>query len=72
MTEETKSTVEPLSFKEQWEQQRLLKRSKKKAKKELVNKGYDPSSAASMVKKAVANISARANKPAKKSAGRGR
>jgi hypothetical protein len=57
-----------LTFKEQWEQRKLLKRSKKKAKKELVKKGYDPSSASSMVKKALKNIS---NKPERKAANRG-
>jgi hypothetical protein len=61
----------PLTFKERWEQQRLLKRSKKKAKKALVQKGYDPASAASMVKKAMSNIAQRDNKPVKKAAGRG-
>jgi hypothetical protein len=61
----------PLTFKERWEQQRLLKRSKKKAKKALIQKGYDPSSAASMVKKAMSNITQRDNKPVKKAAGRG-
>lgn len=59
----------PLTFKEQWEQQRLLKRSKKKAKKELIKKGFDPSSASSMVKRAIKNIANRA--PEKRAAGRG-
>jgi hypothetical protein len=57
-----------LTFKEQWEQRKLLKRSKKKAKKELMKKGYDPSSATSMVKKALKNI---ANKPERRAANRG-
>lgn len=59
----------PLTFKEQWEQQRLLKRSKKKAKKELIKKGFDPASASSMVKRAINNIAKRA--PEKRAAGRG-
>ena len=63
--------VAPLTFKEQWEQQRLLKRSKKKAKKALVQKGFEPTSAASMVKKAMKNIETRDNKPVKRAAGRG-
>lgn len=45
-----------LTFKEQWEHRKLLKRSKKKAKKELQKSGYDPSSASSMVKMAMRNI----------------
>lgn len=57
-----------LTFKEQWEQRKLLKRSKKKAKKELMKKGYDRSSASSMVKHAMRSI---ANKPERKAAGRG-
>jgi SOS response regulatory protein OraA/RecX len=58
-----------LTFKEQWEQRKLLKRSKKKAKKELMKKGFDASSASSMVKKALSNI---VNKPERKAAGRGK
>ena len=49
----------------------ISKKSKKKAKKALVQKGYDPSSAASMVKKAMSNITQRDSKPVKKAAGRG-
>jgi hypothetical protein len=68
---EIPAKVVPLTFKEQWEQQRLLKRSKKKAKKALIQKGYDPASASSMVKKAMNNIATRDNKPVKRAAGRG-
>jgi len=68
---DVEAKIVPLTFKERWEQQRLLKRSKKKAKKALVQKGYDPSSAASMVKKAMNNITQRDSKPVKKAAGRG-
>ena len=68
---DVEAKIVPLTFKERWEQQRLLKRSKKKAKKALVQKGYDPASAASMVKKAMSNIAQRDNKPVKKAAGRG-
>jgi hypothetical protein len=49
-----------LTFKEQWEQRKLLKRSKKKAKKELQKRGYNAASASSMVKKALKNIAKRA------------
>jgi len=68
---DVEAKIVPLTFKERWEQQRLLKRSKKKAKKSLIQKGYDPASAASMVKKAMNNIAQRDNKPVKKAAGRG-
>lgn len=61
--------IKPLSFKEKWEQERLLKRAKKKAKKELVSKGFGRKEASSAVKKAVNQI---AKKPERKSAGRGR
>lgn len=49
-----------LTFKEQWEHRKLLNRSKKKAKKELQKRGFNPASASSMVKKAMRNI---VNKP---------
>ena len=45
-----------LTFKEQWEERKMLKRAKKQAKKELQKKGYNPSSASSMVKMAMRNI----------------
>lgn len=60
---------EPSQFKQEWEAKKLLKRSKKKAKKELISKGFDPSSASSMVKRAIKNIANRA--PEKRAAGRG-
>jgi hypothetical protein len=59
-----------LSFSEQWHEQRLLKRSKKKARKQLQKQGYSPREASSLVKKAVSNITS--NKPERKTAGRGR
>jgi hypothetical protein len=45
-----------LTFKERWENRKMLKRAKKQAKKELQKKGYNPSSASSMVKMAMRNI----------------
>ena len=61
--------VEPISFKEQWEAKKLLKRTKKKAKKELVQKGHSPKEATGMIKQALKNI--QSNKPMKRAAGRG-
>ena len=59
---------EPSEFKQQWEARKLLKRAKKKAKKQLEQKGFSSQSASRMVKQAVNNI---ANKPERKNAGRG-
>jgi hypothetical protein len=65
------STSEPSKFKQDWEAKKLLKRSKKKAKKELTNKGFDSQSASKMVKQAMKRIVGD-NKPAvTKAAGRG-
>lgn len=58
-----------LTFKEQWEQDRIQKRAKKKAKKALVDKGYEPGAASKLVKAASQTV---LNKPQKRSAGRGR
>jgi len=67
MTEET--TPVPLTFKEQWEQKKLLKKAKKKAKHTLQSQGFGRREAGKAVNKAVNNL---AKKPMKKSAGRGR
>lgn len=64
MTEE----IKPLSFKEQWEQKKLLKRAKKKAKRTLQDKGFGRREASMQVNQAVNRI---ASKPMKKAAGRG-
>ena len=61
--------VEPISFKEQWEAKKLLKRTKKKAKKELLQRGHSPKEATGMIKQALKNI--QSNKPMKRAAGRG-
>ena len=61
--------VEPISFKEQWEAKKLLKRTKKKAKKELLQRGHSPREATGMIKQALKTI--QSNKPIKRAAGRG-
>jgi ribosomal protein L22 len=61
--------VEPISFKEQWEAKKLLKRTKKKAKKDLLQRGHSPKEATGMIKQALKNI--QSNKPMKRAAGRG-
>jgi hypothetical protein len=63
--------TEPLSFKEQWEAKKLLKKSKKKARNNAMKEhGMSKSEATSAVKKAVERIAS--NKPTTRSAGRGR
>jgi hypothetical protein len=66
---EQEEIVSPLTFKEQWEQKKLLKRAKKKAKHTLQSQGFGRREASTAVNKAVTNL---AKKPMKKSAGRGR
>jgi DNA-binding Xre family transcriptional regulator len=66
MTEEVK---QPSAFAEKYHADKILKRAKKKAKKNLQAKGLSKSEASKLVKGAVNNI---ANKPMKRSAGRGR
>lgn len=61
--------VEPISFKEQWEAKKLLKRTKKKSKKDLLQRGHSPKEATGMIKQALKNI--QSNKPIKRAAGRG-
>lgn len=62
MTQET-------TFAEKWHAEKLLKRSKKKARKQLQAQGHSHGEARTMVKQAVNNIVA---KPIRKAAGRGR
>lgn len=61
--------VELISFKEQWEAKKLLKRTKKKAKKDLLQRGHSPKEATGMIKQALKTI--QSNKPMKRAAGRG-
>jgi hypothetical protein len=62
-------TITPLTFKEQWEQKKLLKRTKKKAKKSLQQQGLGRKEASKKINAALNRISS--NKPEKRSAGRG-
>ena len=61
---------QPSQFKQEWEAKKVLKRSKKKAKKELLNRGHSPGEATGMINQALKSI--QSNKPMKRSAGRGR
>jgi uncharacterized protein YoaH (UPF0181 family) len=60
---------QPSAFKQEWEAKKLLKKSKKKAKKELMTRGHSPSEAVGMINQALKNI--QSNKPQKRAAGRG-
>lgn len=58
-----------LSFSEKWNAEKLLKKSKKKARKQLQSQGFTHSEANKLVKNAINRIST--NKPEKRAAGRG-
>jgi hypothetical protein len=58
----------PSAFKEQWEAKKLLKRAKKKAKKQLQTEGYSKDEANKQVKAAVNRI---VTNPIRRSSGRG-
>lgn len=58
-----------LTFAEKWHAEKLLKRSKKKARKQLQNQGYSHGEAGTLVKQALNTIVA---KPIRKAASRGR
>ncbi len=66
---EEQSPKEPSAFKQEWEAKKLLKKSKKKAKKSLMERGHSPKEATGMIKQALKNI--QSNKPVKRAAGRG-
>jgi len=66
---EEQSPKEPSAFKQEWEAKKLLKKSKKKAKKSLLDRGHSPKEATGMIKQALKNI--QSNKPVKRAAGRG-
>jgi hypothetical protein len=66
MTEEIKQESE---FAQKYHAEKFLKKAKKKTKKGMVAKGLSKKEAGKLVKQAVNNI---ANKPMKRSAGRGR
>lgn len=62
--------MEQLSFKEQWEQKKLLKKAKKKARNNAMKEyGMTKKEASGAVKKAVNRIAS--NKPITRAAGRG-
>jgi len=69
MTEQNPELKEPSAFKQEWEAKKLLKRTMKKAKKQLLNQGHAPKQATGMIKQALKNIASR--KPEKRAAGRG-
>lgn len=60
---------EPSQFKQEWEAKKLLKRSKKKAKKSLQSQGFGRKEASKEVNAALQRIMS--NKPVKRAAGRG-
>jgi hypothetical protein len=68
--EQQDEVKQPSAFKLEWEAKKLLKRSKKKAKKQLVHRGHTPSEATGMIKQAFKSIAN--NKPEKRAAGRGK
>jgi SOS response regulatory protein OraA/RecX len=64
MTEETK----PMTFADKWHAEKLLKRTKKKARKQLQQKGFSKGEATKLVKQSVNRIAAR---PTSRGASRG-
>jgi hypothetical protein len=60
---------EPSTFKQEWEATKLLKRAKKKARKQLQTKGLTHGEANKLVKQTINRITS--NKPERKAAGRG-
>jgi SOS response regulatory protein OraA/RecX len=64
MTEELK----PMTFADKWHAEKLLKKSKKKARKQLQQRGFSKGEATKLVKQSVNRIAAR---PVERSAGRG-
>ena len=70
MTDEN-DKIEPMTFAERYHQEKLIKKAKKKARKELENTGVPKGMAVKLVNQSVRNIVSD-NKPQKRSAGRGR
>lgn len=64
MTEE----VKPMTFADKWHAEKLLKRTKKKARKQLQQKGFSKGEATKLVKQSVNRIAAR---PTSRGASRG-
>lgn len=69
MENDMNEEMKPITFADKWHAEKLLKRAKKKARKSLQAKGLSKGEATKLVKGAVNQI---ANKPVKRSAGRGR
>lgn len=69
MTQQSPELKQPSSFKQEWEAKKLLKRAKKKSKKQLIERGHSPKEATGMIKQALKQIAS--NKPEKRAAGRG-
>jgi len=67
MTEEI-NEVKPMTFADKWHAEKLLKKSKKKARKQLQAKGFSKGEATKLVKQSVNRIAAR---PVQRAAGRG-
>lgn len=68
MTEQMK---EPSRFKQEWEAKKLLKQTKKKAKKAMMQRGHSRKEAAQMVNTAIKSIARTGKQPERKAAGRG-
>ena len=60
--------MEDSKFKQEWETKKLLKRTKKKARKQLQTQGFSKGEATKLVKQSVNRIAAR---PVQRAAGRG-
>ena len=67
--EQNSEVNQPSAFKQEWEQKKLLKRAKKKAKHQLEKQGFGRKEASKQVNNAVNRIAS--NKPTKRAAGRG-
>ena len=61
---------QPSAFKQEWEAKKLLKQTKKKARKSLMERGHGRRDASKMINKAIKNIVSD-NRPERKAAGRG-
>ena len=70
MTDQSPELNEPSRFKQEWEAKKLLKQTKKKAKKAMMARGHGRKDASKMVNKAIKNI-VTSNRPERKAAGRG-
>ena len=60
--------IKPMTFADKWHAEKLLKRTKKKARKQLQARGYSKADATKLVKQSVNRI---ANRPEQRSISRG-